>query len=230
MKARKKTAVKGIFFFLMILFFSSAPAQQDSAFHFSLDLTKTHNDMLTVELVTPAMKTDTVIYRLPAIVPGTYKVYDFGRFTHGFKALDKNGKELFAEGIDLNSWKIGNAKQLYKITYDVEDTWDTDVKGEFVFEPAGTNIEPDSNFVINNHGFFGYFDGMKRDVYKISITHPDGFYGATGLSDVQRSGNTDVFTTQNYMDLVDGPIMYNRPDTTHIFVGGADVLISVYSP
>src|SRR3569623_184153 len=32
------------------------------------------------------------------------------------------------------------------------------------------------------------------------------------------------------MQLVDGPIMYDRPDTAHIFVGGDDILISVYSP
>lgn len=205
-------------------------AQQNSNYQFTLDLTQVHKDMLTVTLTPPAMSKDTVVYRLPAMVPGTYKVYDFGKFTHDFKAFDKSGKEMSVTKVDVNSWKIANAKSLDKITYDVEDTWDTNVKGEFVFEPAGTNIQQDTNFVINNHGFFGYFDGMKRNTYVVNITHPAGFFGATGLNDVKRSGNTDTYTVPNYMDLVDGPIMYDRPDTAHVFVGGADVLISVYSP
>ncbi|HET6990811.1 MAG TPA: peptidase M61, partial [Bacteroidia bacterium] len=204
--------------------------QPGSFYQFSIDLTKVHDDLLTVNLITPTMNSDTVIYRLPAIVPGTYKVYNFGKFTHGFKAMDKSGKELYVKHLDVNSWKIGDAKNLYSISYDVEDTWDTDVKGEFVFEPAGTNFQADTNFVLNNHCLYGYFDGMTHVLYNVSVTHPAGFFGATGLSDVTRIGNTDTYHVPDYMQLVDGPIMYDRPDTAHIFVGGADVLISVYSP
>lgn len=208
----------------------SAASAANSAYQFSLDLNNVHKDMLTVDLITPVMNTDTATYRLPAMVPGTYKVYDFGKYLQNFKALDKNGKELVFTHPDINTWKITGAKQLYRITYDVEDTWDSNVKNSFVFEPAGTNIEADTNFVINNHGFFGYFDGMKRHTYQISITHPEGFYGATGLNTVSRKGNTDTYTVPNYMELVDGPIMYDRPDTSHILIGGADILVSVYSP
>lgn len=223
---------KFISFFAAAAFSFSLAGQivQNANYQFSLNLTKVHNDMLTVELVTPAMTSDTVVYRLPKIIPGTYKIYDFGRYIHDFKATDKNGQEIAATRLDANSWKIVNAKKLYRITYDVEDSWDSKVKGETIFEPAGSNIQEDTNFVINNHCFFGYFDGMKRNVYTITITHPDGMFGATGLSDVKRSGNTDVYTTTSYMDLVDGPIMYDRPDTTHIFIGATDVLVSVYSP
>lgn len=218
-------------FLLLVSFAAFAQTTGNSdAYQFSLDLTKVHKDMLTVELLVPTMNADTVSYRLPAMVPGTYKVYDFGKYLQNFKAFDKDGKELSFTHPDINTWKIGDAKKLYRISYDVEDTWDSKVKTSFVFEPAGTNIEADTNFVINNHGFFGYFEGMKRKTYKINITHPDGFYGATGLNNVTRNGNSDLYTVPNYMELVDGPIMYDRPDTSHVLVGGADILISVYSP
>jgi predicted metalloprotease with PDZ domain len=227
--------------FAQAVFCSAALAQQQTyTYQFSLDLTKVKNDMLSVELITPLTgmvgeigqigQPDTMIYRLPAIVPGTYRIYDFGKYIRNFHALDGSGKELNVQHTDVNSWKIGGAKALYKITYDVEDSWDSNVGSQFVFEPAGTNIEADTNFVINNHGFFGYFDKMKRLTYVVNIKHPEGFFGATGLNNVKRNGNTDTYTVPNYMELVDGPIMYNRPDTAHIFVGGADVLISVYSP
>lgn len=216
-------------FIILIFFFSFACAQQNNTCQFSVDLTKVHNDMLTVELITPVITQDSIVYSLPAIVPGTYKVYNFGRFTSNFKATDKDGKELTVERIPPNAWKIKDAKKLYMISYDVEDCWDTKQKSNFVFEPAGSNIE-DSNFVLNNHCFFGYFENMKRVEYRVNITHPVQMYGATGLNNVVREGNTDKYTVPNYMDLVDGPIMYCRPDTTHLNIGGSDILISVYSP
>jgi predicted metalloprotease with PDZ domain len=205
-------------------------AQQDNTYQFTVDLTKVHNDLLTVNLVTPKMNVDTIIYHMPAMVPGTYKVYDFGKYVSKFKAVDNSGKEITVTKTDINSWKIPNAKTLAGISYDVEDTWDTKQKGEFVFEPAGTNFQADTNFVLNNHVLYGYFEGMKRNTYKVNVIHPAGFFGATGLNNVSRDGNKDTYTIPDYMQLVDGPMMYNRPDTVHVFVGGADVLISVYSP
>jgi predicted metalloprotease with PDZ domain len=203
---------------------------QNANYQFSLDLTKVHDDMLTVNLVTPLMSTDTVLYRMPAIVPGTYKVYNFGKFVSNFKAMDKTGKEISVIKMDANTWKIPDAKNLNRISYDVEDTWDSKQEGETVFEPAGTNFQADTNFVLNNHAIFGYFEGMKKNNYILNITHPTGFYGATGLTDVKRDGNLDHYVVPDYMQLVDGPIMYDIPDTTHLYVGGADILISVYSP
>ncbi|HTF06426.1 MAG TPA: peptidase M61 [Bacteroidia bacterium] len=221
--------MRRLFLFSLCFAFTLLSAQQTNQYQFSLDLTKVHEDKLTVELITPVMATDSVVYRMPAMVPGTYKVYNFGRFISNLKATDKNGKALEIDTLDRNSWTIRNAKTLYKISYDVEDTWDTKQKSNQVFEPAGTNIE-DSNFVLNNHGFFGYFDKMKRNEYVVNITRPVQMFGSTGLTNITRTGNTDTYRIPNYMDLVDGPIMYCRPDTTHLNIGGTDVLISVYSP
>jgi predicted metalloprotease with PDZ domain len=221
--------MRRILFILLVASWGAIAAQQNSTYQFSVDLTKVHDDLLTVELITPKISSDSILYSLPAIVPGTYKVYNFGRFTSQFKAFDKAGNELSTNRVNANSWTIRNARELYRISYDVEDSWDTKQKNNFVFEPAGSNIE-DSNFVLNNHCFFGYFEGMKRVEYRVNITHPVQMYGATGLNNVVREGNTDKYTIANYMDLVDGPIMYCRPDTTHLNIGGSDILISVYSP
>ncbi|MCO6501309.1 MAG: hypothetical protein J5I47_13170 [Vicingus serpentipes] len=70
---------------------------------------------------------------------------------------------------------------------------------------------------------------MKNYNYEINITRPSTFYGSTGLTTGVTVNNQDQFVTNNYMDLVDAPIMYNEPDTTVIKVGETDILISVYS-
>ncbi len=212
----------------LLLSISSTLFAQSDNYKFHIDLNKINNDMIQVVLETPTINSETIIYNIPKMVPGTYKIYNFGQYAMDFEAYDKNGYALSVTRLDDNRWEIEHAKNLAKISYWVEDTWDAKVS-ELVFEPGGTNIEKDENVVLNNHGFFGYFDGLKSIPYELSVTRPDNFYGATGLTTIKTNGNTDIFYTSNYMDLVDAPIMYNIPDTTVIKVGGANILISVYS-
>lgn len=201
---------------------------QDNKYQFHLDLNKISNDLIQIELTTPNIISDKITYNMPKIVPGTYSIYDFGQYVMDFEAYDKEGKPLSVTRLDENRWEIENATVLSKISYWVEDTWDAEVE-ELVFEPGGTNVEQGENVVLNNHGFFGYFDGMKRLQYEVNVTRPENFYGTTGLTSVTTKGNIDQFTTENYMDLVDAPIMYNVPDTLTFNIGGAEILISVYS-
>jgi predicted metalloprotease with PDZ domain len=202
---------------------------QTENYQFSLDLTKVKDDKLMVEMIAPKVSNDKVIYCMPKIVPGTYSIYDFGRFLSDFQAFDAQGQPLPVIVLDENRWEIANAQSLYKITYWVEDSYDTNKKN-FIFEPAGTNIEDKANFVLNTHGFFGYIDGMKRNDYEVIITKPEGFFGATSMQTVSSTATTDKFVIEDYMQLADAPMMYAAPDTTIIQVGGAEILISVYSP
>lgn len=198
-------------------------------YRFSVDLNNCVDDKLAIELKAPSITADEVTYRFPKMVPGTYEVYDFGRFVSGFKAFDKDGKELDVEHADNCSWKIKKATQLDKITYTVEDTWDTEIKGKFVFEPGGSNFEANKNFMLNAHCLYGFFDGMLRVPYQINVTRPADFYGTCSLLDVVTKNNTDTYTVPDYYQLQDAPMMYNVPDTTVLNVGGAQIIISLYS-
>ena len=212
----------------LLILIGLASYAQKNTYKFHLDLNKISSDLIQITLETPEIKTDKIIYNMPKIVPGTYSIYDFGQYAMDFEAFDKEGRSLSVNPLDKNRWEIENASAMTKISYWVEDTWDADVD-ELVFEPGGTNIEKGENVVLNNHGFFGYFDEMKQLKYEVNVTRPEDFYGSTGLTTIKTTGNVDQFTTENYMDLVDAPIMYNVPDTTSFIVGGAEILISVYS-
>lgn len=185
--------------------------------------------MVKVSLTPPKVSSDKITYYIPKIVPGTYTIYDFGRFIHAFTATDKYGKALPVKMINRNAWQIQDATKLHLITYWVEDTWDSK-KDNFVFEPAGTNIESNYAYVLNTYGFAGYFEGMMRNPYELTIKKPYGFYGASSMKSDQSSEIQDHFKIDNYVDLADAPIMYTQPDTTTLKVGGADILVSVYSP
>jgi len=220
----KRISLSLLFFFVSTLFLFS-----ENRYQFTVDLTKCVKDKLFVELTTPEIKTEEVIYRFPKIVPGTYEILNFGRFVSDFKAFDSLGKEMQIEKLDLNSWKITGAQKLRKLTYEVEDTWDTDIKEPYVFEPGGSNFEAGKNFVLNPHCLFGYFEGMKNTSYQINIIRPADFFGACSLTDVVSKENIDTYTIADYKDLQDAPMMYNVPDTTVLNVGGTQVLISLYS-
>lgn len=196
----------------------------------AIDLKNVKDDKVMVTITPPAINTKTTTFYIPKIVPGTYSDDNYGSFIEGFKAYDTKGKELAVTKPDVNSWTIANAKKLAKITYLVNDTYDTEGQDMHdVFSPAGTNISP-NNYMLNNHGFVGYFDGMGEVPYTVSISHPAALWGATSLIDSDASNENDVFTVARYAELVDNPIMYSKPDYTTFTVEGMDILISVYSP
>ena len=140
-------------FLIMIsfaVFAQNDQPQLNNKYQFNLDLTKINDDLLQITLETPKISSDKIIYNIPKIVPGTYSIYDFGQYVMDFEAFDKEGRPLSVNPLDKNRWEIDGAKNLAKISYWVEDTWDADVK-ELVFEPGGSNIEEGENVVLNNH-------------------------------------------------------------------------------
>ena len=114
----------------------------------SLDLTAVVNDRVPVTINPGRFTTETVTYRLPRVVQGTYSVSDFGKYVDDFKALDYNGKALSVTKNDTNTWTINDAINLDKIEYYVNDTFDIEseggIGGEQPFSPSGTNIEEDN--------------------------------------------------------------------------------------
>ena len=115
-----------LFLIFAVLSFSNTYSQvtQNENYQFYVDLNTAEQDQLSVELITPQVSSDKVQYKFPSMVPGTYKIYDFGRFVSEMKAFDQSGNELSVSQQDVNSWEISDANNLYKITYKVRDTFE----------------------------------------------------------------------------------------------------------
>lgn len=200
----------------------------------TIDLVNINDDKVMVTITPPTFTTETITFHIPKTVPGTYSEDNYGRFIEDVKAYDTKGNLLTISKKDENSWTISDAKKAAKITYLVNDTFDTEttggIGGKDVFSPAGTNIAAGENFVLNTHGFVGYFEGKSELPYKVTISHPANLWGATSMTDTDTSADKDVFLTSRYAELVDHPIMYSKPDYTTFKVDDMDILISVYSP
>ncbi len=202
---------------------------QSNDYQYFVDLVNVEDDRIAISLVTPQISEEVINFYLPKIIPGTYTVYDFGRFADDLQAYDDQGNTLPVVRQDDNTWEIQQAQQLYKITYWVNDSFDAG-GGNPVSGMSGTNIEANQNFLINGHGFFGYLEGMKEYGFKVEYQKPEGFFGATPLTPTESDRQRDAFFVSNYFQLVDNPIMYARPDTAVVRVAETDVLVAVYSP
>ena len=202
----------------------------------NLNLVTVDNDKVKITVDPGKFNQDQTTFHIPKTVPGTYSIDNYGGFIENFKAYDYLGAELLVAKTDQNSWLINEARNLDKVTYWVNDSFD--VEGEKgVFSPSGTNIEKDKNFILNLHGFVGYFADLKEQPYHIFINRPKNLIAGTSMplsgslnTTGQENAMTDVFKVSRYFEVTDNPIMYAASDTTHINIDGMNVLLNVYSP
>lgn len=200
-----------------------------------LDLVNVQDDKVMVSVDPGKFITPETTFYIPKTVPGTYSTDNYGKFIEGLKALDYDGNELSVTKLDDNSWKISNAIALDKVTYWVNDTYDIDGE-EGVFSPAGTNIAAGENFMLNLHGFVGYFEGLSEKPYQLLINHPKNLNAGTSLTKIEVETEegvdyvTDQFNVDRYFQVTDHPIMYSVPDTTSFVMQGMKVKLDVYSP
>lgn len=201
-----------------------------------IDLTRVEQDKVPVEMDPGRFLSDTVVYRLPRVIQGTYAVGDYGSFVDSLRALDYDGKELKTERLDTNSWAVYGSRELDRITYWVNDTFDQEGSGKPTpFSPAGTNIES-SNYVLNLHGFVGYFDTLKDNSYVLEIVSPSSFERTAALPVVEEKTNAEgsVTTTRyaadRYFEITDNPMMFGDLDVEEFQVGDIKIVLSVFSP
>lgn len=200
----------------------------------TIDLVNVTDDKVNVSVDPGVFTSDDVTFYIPETVPGTYSIDNYGQYIEGFKALDYDGKELPVTKSDENTWNISNGKNLDKVVYLVNDTFDTEnIKKDHVFSPAGTNILKGKNFMLNLHGFVGYFKGMTEVPYQLSISSPSNLIPTTSMSramEGKKTPGTDVFSASRYFEITDNPIMYAAPDTTSFQLKDIKVTLGVYSP
>ena len=204
-----------------------------------IDLTKVVEDKAPVTINPGRFTVETVTYKLPKVVQGTYAVSDFGKYVEDFKAIDYDGNELTTSKSDTNTWVISDATKLDYVTYYVNDTFDVEtsggIGGDTPFSPSGTNIEPD-NYVLNLHGFIGYFDSLKNNQYTLDVTAPANFVRTSALQQVtnttSKDGNsiTSSYLAPRYFDITDNPMMYGKLDVEEFMVDDIKIVLSVYSP
>lgn len=207
-------------------------SSKKSLIEVGIDLNNVVDDKVQVEVNPQKIKENSIVYQIPAIVPGTYVISDYGKFVSDFKAYDYDGNEMTVTKLDVNSWQVDNATKMDKVSYWVDDTFDTKEKHK-IYVMAGTNIEAGKNFFLNLPGFVGYFKGKKETPYTITIQHPADLYETSSLinkNTTKETNTEDVFVAARYDEISDNPIMYAPLNNVSFNMNGVDVTLAVYSP
>ena len=136
----KKLISLGILLFL----FKASFAQ---TYEYEVDLIDVIKDRVQVELQCPKIDKDELLFHFAKMAPGHTKDYtNFGLYIEDFKAFDSEGKILATEKVTVNTFKIFGAQNLKRISYLVNDTWDTNSEENRLTNCVGTNFDVDKNF------------------------------------------------------------------------------------
>lgn len=198
-------------------------------YRYQVNLNEVKDDRISVSLSTPSISQEKIAFHFPATIPGTYATEDYGRLIADFVAKDAKGAVLPVVKEGNNTFLISNAKNLASISYKVDDSFDAELKKDKIFEPAGTNIEAGKNYIFNNAGFFGFFEGMEKMPFELSFQKPANFYGATAMPQLTTTPTLQKMQAKDYHQLVDCPILFAEPDTIGFNVNNTRVLLAVHA-
>jgi len=89
--------------FILLIYFSLTKLSADESYRYFVNLNKVINDKVSVLLITPNIDQEVVDFCFPSMVPGTYEIYDFGRFISNLNVLGKNNTKIKIVKIDKNT-------------------------------------------------------------------------------------------------------------------------------
>lgn len=194
---------------------------------YSIDIENIVNDKLVIELTCPKISVDEVVFSFPASIPGSYMMLNYGNLIENFEAFDSKDKKLSLKKISDNSYQIKHAKQLTKIRYVADDSFDSK-HGYEIHRQAGTNFDEGKNFFLNAAGVFGYFEGMVNLPVELEFAKPPQLDGYSSLKTISKDSKKQVFIANNYHQLIDCPVMFTLPDTSSFKLGNCKIMVVCY--
>lgn len=212
--------------FASIMFLANLfPQQEKNTFAYEINLQYYADDIFHVTCYPPKLTSADTIYNFVAFAPGVHQVLNFGRYVKSFYAYDTKGEEITVENVSTNKWKISDPIEVYKIKYDIEDTFDADVEKDLIYPMSGTGIQ-DEYIIINTHGVIGYFDKHKSDPVTLDIIYNTEWEIGTALEKNEKG----IYEAGSYYQLADSPILLGNLTVSSIKIGNIDVEAYVYSP
>ncbi len=191
--------------------------------HYTVDITHLDADSFFVKLEIKNFDRDTAVFQFAVTAPGTYSILDAGRFIGNFRAYDAAGKGLPIYRVDINQFRIFHARSLARITYRVDDTFDSPIEDNPVDPMSGTNIERD-NALINGQMIFGYFKGHQSHPASVKYIYPKDWSIGTALK--KKDG---TYHAASFDELVDSPAMFGILSRSKIRMGQSNIEIYTYS-
>jgi predicted metalloprotease with PDZ domain len=171
---------------------------------------------VSAELPVPAGR-DTFLVSLPAWTPGSYEILNFARYVHGFAAATPDGRPLFWDKLDKDTWRIATAGA-------------REIVVSFATNPDSVALELcriGSDFAfLNGADLFPYPEGAGFDFpVDVRFEVPAGWRIATGLAPGSRPGE---YRAASYHDLVDSPTFLGHFALDSVVVDGKPIRLAIW--
>jgi len=176
------------------------PATGTMSFTVSMPQPSTHNFHVTFRC--DGLKGEMQDFKMPAWMPGFYRIMDYEKNVSNFHAEDGAGHALPWEKVTRNTWRVvsGNAPAII-LSYDVF--------GNTSF--AANNYLSEQRAFIAPPGLYMYVAGQIQHTATVTIKLPaDWKQIATGLDPVQ--GRPDTFFAPDFDVLYDCPILMGNQE------------------
>lgn len=202
-----------------------APEEIDltNSIFFEVDLTDRSDDTFKVRMFVDNLTVDNVIIQFAATVPGTYDIFDIGRFVVNFKAYDEDYKELGFTHPSTNQWQLSDPENTSIIEYEVKETFDTPVTEHSIYKMAGTSLENDHT-LLNTFDVLCYPTGLKEHDFYLDIDHPSSWTVGTSLE--KENG---FYHATDFDKFVDSPLLLGSVTASGTTVAGTEVGVFTYS-
>lgn len=202
--------------------------RSDAGYRYRIDLTDRTDDRFRVVLTPPALPAGEAVFQLPATVPGTYEIEDWGRMVVDLRAIAVDGGPIAVRRDGVNRFVIADGASLGELRYEMDDSLDAGLREHEPYPMASTDIDHD-HVVINPFGVFGYFEGAREVPFETVYRLPPGWEAASALVAHQR-GDELTYRARDYDDLVDAPVLMGELDLRTLRVAGTEIVIALFAP
>jgi predicted metalloprotease with PDZ domain len=149
-------------------------------------------------------------FKMPAWMPGYYRVLDYAKNVSNFHAADGNGRELAWERTGKNAWRVatGGASAV-KLEYDVTGT----------VRFAAQNYVAEDRAYLAPPAAFLHLAGKLTRPATVKVVAPEGWKSiATGLDPLSGTGST--YRAADFDILYDAPILMGNQELQHFELKG----------
>jgi predicted metalloprotease with PDZ domain len=161
-------------------------------------------------------------FKMPAWMPGYYRILDYAKNVTNFRAADGTGQPLAWEKVAKNAWRVVTAGA-------ASATLEYDVTGTVRF--AAQNYLAEDRAYVAPPGMFLHIAGKLQRPATVTVNLPEGWKTvATGLDPV--TGRAHTYAAADFDVLYDSPILIGSQELLRFAVKGVphDVAIENVPP
>ncbi|HMS51061.1 MAG: hypothetical protein IPI59_14575 [Sphingobacteriales bacterium] len=200
---------------------------QTNGYKITLEINEANESAATIKVkqYVPKQTTTTCIFVFPIAGYGNAGRLKLSDRLSLFRAIDQKGKKLKIETFNNDGFTIFNATELQYIEYEMQlPTNDPAPSAATFIDNAQKKA-----WLIYARGCLGYLYQYPDLPVELTVIKPKGYYGATGLANINSTDTSDIFTADSFINLAQHPILYALPDTMGFTLGQTRFTLAVYS-